>query len=814
MRRTTVTINQRDLEDRLHRVQSENESLKKERNELEDKLKRVKAQFQRLADDWRRVQPDLNASINVSEGSFGRSDRLPSLTSAKTPKRPSLCSPSATGRSSSAANRELAVCQAALAQAREEIRELQTRSRQSMQMSSPVSNDELLLLRQRVVELTSESQRKSDELMDMKNQLEMAQGNLQRFAAGDVFAAASPSVVPGAASSARAEAAELRKQIQLQFEDETRKIRDERDELALQVRLYEAEKKHHEETASSVDPVKVVELQNEVRVKANEISLLGSRFQSAQSQIETLKGECARLVEELKSSHTSTAEVKKEIFILEQEKSNLEVKCARLDETELQLQRRNEEILRLEANLLKSVDSLNSCNRETEAAVRRELQSRITELQEMRDQADASRREKEKALIDTRSELSDTKRKLESLIEDVALYKGQVAKVEKEKREIAAQLEFAGRPTTELSDDEIHRALAVATIKKRADENKDVGDAPTDEGKEALDLYNALQWDEKWEKAQLEEAISSAALDLELAETRCQQMMEQVEKGRDTLLKLTRERDDLLEENVEMRGRLRHVQTVFAKQQLQTYRTAQARATSSEVEDNGLISFYVREIQYEPEILEQLGIKDYTAAVSLFLSLDGLLDYDTMLSPLVYSLQEPVDIHFQYADLDRRQVTITELQKTSFTFQLHAARGDASAIVAMCELSGTTLMTAREMSQEEVIELIAQDGTCVGRLVVEFTCRRLMLPVLLGTSPVEGNLHLSSAEVTAAMTALRSVRYLRVQVFKCEGLLSQGATPPRTVRLLHRPRAAGRALVYSRYGRVSRQQICHHRPSV
>ncbi|EPY41987.1 hypothetical protein AGDE_01936 [Angomonas deanei] len=396
----------------------------------------------------------------------------------------------------------------------------------------------------------------------------------------------------------------------------------------------------------------------------------------------------------------------------------------------------------------------------------------------MRDQADASRREKEKALIDTRSELSDTKRKLESLIEDVALYKGQVAKVEKEKREIAAQLEFAGRPTTELSDDEIHRALAVATIKKRADENKDVGDAPTDEGKEALDLYNALQWDEKWEKAQLEEAISSAALDLELAETRCQQMMEQVEKGRDTLLKLTRERDDLLEENVEMRGRLRHVQTVFAKQQLQTYRTAQARATSSEVEDNGLISFYVREIQYEPEILEQLGIKDYTAAVSLFLSLDGLLDYDTMLSPLIYSLQEPVDIHFQYADLDRRQVTITELQKTSFTFQLHAARGDASAIVAMCELSGTTLMTAREMSQEEVIELIAQDGTCVGRLVVEFTCRRLMLPVLLGTSPVEGNLHLSSAEVTAAMTALRSVRYLRVQVFNCEGLLSQGATPP------------------------------------
>lgn len=302
-----------------------------------------------------------------------------------------------------------------------------------------------------------------------------------------------------------------------------------------------------------------------------------------------------------------------------------------------------------------------------------------------------------------------------------------------------------------LSSDELHRAYAVAALQKSSAKytslwSNESGLSPSlrvgsdgppmalsAEAKAPLQLFEALQWDEKWEAKQLREALATAALDVELAVQQSQQERTQAEHFREQLAHMTKERDVLLEENIEMRRRLRHVQTVFAKQQMHAYRdtlkqrvgggsvvsagVAYARgerpnegaggvplpiATHGSPEDekelassgamtslppsslasHGQVDILLRSMYLEDAVLPLLQFTSTAAdrhqPTSLFFTLDGLLGYGTMLSPSFYSVEEGLsDVLFQYAGLSPDTLTMEEIQRTTLVLQLHHAfRGD------------------------------------------------------------------------------------------------------------------------------------------
>lgn len=659
---------------------------------------------------------------------------------------------------------ELARCQAALAQAQEEVRQLRL-----LRASADVEP-----LRRAAADATAAKERADQQSRELREQLAQSQTTLQQLQL-QLMQAQTEAQNSVAGLNNRIDSSETtRQQLEQHYRQAIDGLTKERDALTLQVRLLEEEHRSATATQSTVDPLSMVQLQSEVHDKSSQVSLLNSRLQYAQGQIETLKAECTHLVDELKESHVANTERQKTVFQLEHDKAALQVRCSRLDEVELCLQRKSEEVVHMEQEVLKLVGSLQTCQRETEEAVRRELNARVAELQEMRDQADAQRREKERALVTANHDLTEAKRQIERLRDDLQLYRDQVTRVEKEKTEMASQLAFAGHAASELADDEVHRAFAVAAIKKRQGMEKDMGVGPNGEANRALDLYDALSWDDHWEQAQLREALSSAALDLELAETRCQQMSEQVEQGRLQLQRTSEERDTLLEENIELRRRLSHVQTVFAKQQLQAYRAASAAHSAAEA-NTGMISFCIRGLECEAATMTRaLGIPDLSSPTAVFFSLDGLTSYDTMLSPVVHSLADALDVHFQYANLEKDEVTIAEIQRTTFTFQLHRSTGEGSTVVGMAELPGMALLAARELSLLETLTLIDGEGRPLGSLAVELCCSRLMLPVLLDRPVQTARFTMSAAEVRSALVSLRAVRALRVEVFRAQDLPSTG----------------------------------------
>lgn len=446
-----------------------------------------------------------------------------------------------------------------------------------------------------------------------------------------------------------------------------------------------------------------------------------------------------------------------------------------------------------------------------------------------------------------------------------------------------------------LTSDELHRAYAVAALQKSSRMSSTIpwGSAATassppkskDEGTLALSgaaaaplqLFEALHWDEKWEAKQLREALATSALDLELAVQQLQQEQTQTEHYREQLAQMTKERDTLLEENMEMRRRLQHVQTVFAKQQLEAYRTAlHQRSSRSGMRSPGIayalgqgtrdgaaagggaggrgegksknemgrdreedllllqnpssqslgqIRIFLRSVLLEDAVLPLLGLESSSrhrsSPTSLFITLDGLSGYSTMLSPTFYSVEEGIsDVLFQYDGLSPDVVTVEELQCTTLILQLHhtlkavkdptrCEDGEdeeammmviesGSEIIAQAELPGTWLVQASEMTQEATLELISGNGDVIGHILVEYTCQRLMLPITLGfplsasaavgerggkalppfALGVDHGLLLSAAEVKAALVALRSVLGIRIEVFRLDDIVAQVAGPP------------------------------------
>ncbi|KAG5473416.1 hypothetical protein LSCM4_03479 [Leishmania orientalis] len=831
-RPTTAAVTPRcELEDRLHRALHENSALKQQKIELEEKLKRLQTQFRRLVADWRRAQeggcvigggtvvrpgstssPWATASSTrphtAAEATASCSSEAPSskgllpLLNPNQRTRPPFCPLSATAKSfkkhlSSAttttgsagvSEAELAACKAALARAQLELQQMRTAALAAAQArtTKPLASSTLTskpadasaaalaAAKQEAAQLRSQLQQVREEL----NAALLAQQQLQTQ---------SSQTMQG-----------LQQRLEAQYRASIDALTREKQELSVKVRLLEADKQATTSAAAaSPDPMEMVTLQGEVHRKVSEATLLNSRLQCTQGQVETLKGECSRLIEELKEAHKAHADTKKALFTLEHEAASLRTRCGSMAEVELALQRKSEECTKLEQELLKLVGSLQTCQRETEAAVRLDLQSRLTEAEEMRDTAERERRDVERRLLDSQHDLAEQRRRLQSMQEDLQLYRGQVAKLEKEKSVMSAQIAFAGHTSAavaaagaDLTDDDVHRALAVAAIKKRGSRistrEADVGlsaaspsgadaagAASAKEAREALDLFEALSWDGDWEQGQMREALATAAMDLELAQTRCQQMAEQVEQSREMLRKVSEERDVLLEEGIALRGRVAHVQTIFAKQQLQAYRAA---ATASGLDAEGLIAFSIRGLlSDEAAMCRSMGIANLKAPVSFFFTLDGLADYEAMMGPTLHALDEVVDVRFQYEGLARDAVTLATIEQTTFCFQLHCAAGDTSRLVAMAELPGAALLNAREAPVEDTLPLIDGDGQKVGSILVEFCCARLVLPILLGaplSNPRAGaaTFTLSEKEIKSAMVALRTVRYLRIQVFRAEGL--------------------------------------------
>lgn len=840
-----------DTEERLQRALQENVQLKTQKNDLEDKLRRAQTQFRRLAADVRQVQeghgsssssPPMQSTSSAWMPAPARpktanpTSDLPSLPAASPtggvlpslhPNQRSVASrsssqvatpmkrmstpgantaghtPSSSGRvpplaaQQGVSEAEFAACKAALAHAQLQVQQLQAAAIAAATANTATSSTAAVA----AATLAASQQ----EASDLRAQLQQVREELNKslFTQQQLQAQTTQSmegVHQQLQSSSTAQ-----QQLEAQHRAAIDALTREKQALTLQLRLMEVDKQALESAAASAaagspDLADVNAVQAELHRKASEVTLLNSRLQYAQGQVETLRGECGRLVEELKHAATAHGETKKALFALEHEAAALRASSSTLSDVEAALQRKNEENAHLEEELLKLVGSLQSCNRETEAAVRLEFQARLREMQEMRDTAERERREAERKVLNTQHDLAEVRRKLECALEDLSLYKGQVAKVEKEKSALSAQIAFAGHSAAatmatsgaDLTDEDVHRALAVAAMKKRAGASPSMLDAvlgasrqergaqqsakdhvsaeDAKDAKNALDLYEALNWDGEWEAGQLREALATAAMDLELAETRCQQMAEQVDQLRTSLRKVSEERDTLLEESIALRGRVSHVQTIFAKQQLQAYRAA---ATTGRDHD-GLIAFSIRNLRsQEAAMCRALGIADLHAPVSFFFTLDGLADYETMMGPTLYALDDVVDVRFQYEELAKDTVTVAQIERTTFTFQLHCTSGDGSRLVAMAELPGIALLAARELSMEETLVLIDGSGESVGTLLVEFCCSHLMLPVLLDaplSNPVAGTGTLSFAAIKSAMVALRTVRFLRVQIFQARGL--------------------------------------------
>ncbi|CCW59562.1 unnamed protein product [Phytomonas sp. EM1] len=797
-----ATADNRDIEDRLERTLEENTRLKRELKEKNEKLTRVQTQFQRLAADWKRsvaetpkprssipsrvLQPITpNACRRASTLSHAQdpppATQLPSIARPATADgrlRADIAPPSSPSKGPM---EELLACRAALRQANEEIERLHALvERATAPTSAPTPTDANAALQQQLLECVRQRQ----EIFTLQQQLMHAQAairtteELQHQTHTREIAHLTQQLQ--ASEAARQDSEQLLRQA-------LDRVSREKDALSLRLKLLaEHEKEAEAKKAQDSDPMGLLQLQADVRDKSNQIAVLTSRLQYTQGQIETLNAECARLVEQLKHFHTNLAESKKEVLRVEYEKSGLQAKCARLEEVELTLTRRNEEVLQLEQELLKLTDALRGFNAETEQAVRRELNARIADLEAMRDQADAGRREKERMLRACQHDLADANRAQASLQADLAMYRSRLEAVQKEATELASRAAFSSYTTKELNEEEIHRALAVAAMRKRRGEATTNPPPPSGapvsdvEAAETLELYDALNWDETWEHGQLREALATAALDLELAETRCQQMAEQAARHRAQLDRLACERDALLEENLELRRRVSHVQTVFAKQQLQAYRAAVAKPDAGDPAEakNGLIQFCIRALEAEEGLPRALGVRTIRDPVSVFFTLDGLEGYDTMLSPTLHALEEPMDVRFVYKGLGKDEITLAQIQHTLFTLQLHQVTEFGSRIVAMHEIPGIALLTARELSIEERFDLIDGTGEKVGWVLMEMCCSQLMLPVLLG-QPLTAGALLSAAEMRAALIALRSLLFLRVHVFKAEGLASvEGGTMP------------------------------------
>ncbi len=728
-------------------MQHENTTLKQQRNELEDKLKDLKTKFRRLLRDIKMSDADVERITgDGKDSSIGTLGPM---------------NPNHQAVEISMLNQKVA---ALSAQRDALMQQLSTSSTGAASGSLQALQNEVMALKverlndQRLLEnAKSEVSRLQQYVSALQQQQHHHQPNdqLQQY---------------------RMEVDRLKERSMADARAIENLVR-ERDSCALQVRLLQEESATRGNTG--LDPLSLIELQSSINDKSTQITVLTNRLSYTQSQVNALRGECERLVEEMRAVHNQHADVKKQLFEAQHQNAALAIRCDRMNELEQALHNKNEELLKVEQELLKLIDRLQGCSRETELQVRREMNDRINELEAMREEADKVRRLRERDVILLQQELGDAKRRGDVALADADVYRKELERMQGEKQDQAERSVLYGTMSSVMDlDDDVHKAMAMANIRRRQGQSVlsnggSLRAATAAEGAAAtLDMWEGMAWSDDWEAGKLREALATAALNLELAETRCMQLTHEAETRDVSAKDIARERDVLLEENIEMRRRISNVQTMFAKQQLDKYHQAVAAGQSN----TGAIAFSVTRITCDPKIQQLPDGSAYNP--TLFLTLDGLEGYHTMISGNFYSVSSALDIRFVYEPLHIAETTVTLLQRTTFTFQLHQSFGLESVIVAVGEISGAKLLTCRDGSTLlENIALINDNGEKIGDCSVAIDVRSLFLPVLL-ERPLTDMLMPADA-VRTALVALRSVRSLRIQVFKGTNLCEGSPAAPR-----------------------------------
>ena len=724
------------LEDRFQRLQQENNGLKLQRNELEEKLKELKTKFRRLLKDIKMTDADV--------------DRLTSMGGDKESAVLGHLSPNHQAVEISQLNQKVATLTAQLQQ-------------QQLQHvgGGPVTNSQAL--QAEIMTLKVERLNDQRALENARNELNRMQEYVNTLQSQQQHRSHDQPL-----QQYQAEVNRLRERANADARAIENLVR-ERDSFSLQVRLLQDEEASGK-SRGGLDPLSLIELQSSINDKATQITVLTNRLSYTQTQVNTLRGECERLVDEMRNVHNQHADVKKQLFDAQHQNAALSIRCDRMNELEQALLNKNEELLKVEQEVLKLIDKLQSCSRETELQIRRELNDRINELESMRDEADKARRGREKDVMLLQQELAEAKRRGDVALADLEVYRKELDKVQGERQDLAERSVLYGTMSTITDvDDDVHKALAMAHIRRRAGQSV-LSEAPhgaTMAGG-ALDMWEGMAWNDEWESGKLREALATAALNMELAETRCMQLTREAEDRDASAKGVAHERDVLLEENIEMRRRISNVQTMFVKQQLDKYR----EVMSSGQTNTGSVIFTISNISCDPRIQQMPDGSLYSP--TLFISLDGLEGYHTMLSTNFYTVATALDTRFAYDALHIADTTVSQLQRTTFAFQLHQSFGLESVVVAMGEIAGSRLLTCRDGGLLfERVTLINDNGEKLGEIGVTIEVRNLFLPVLLDR-PLSDML-LTADAVRAALISLRSIRSLRMQIFKATNL-SEGAT--------------------------------------
>lgn len=791
------------LEDRYQRVLSENHQLKLQRNDLQEKVKDLTTKFRKLIRDL-KLGSDVEAALMTTPGG------MPSPRSAKAPlqdispqNNSHHVSPQRTVTTTEGGTsilvQQLMKERDAL---RDQILSLQ-RHIASVSASQPGGGsspqgpqtlDERVKLqqlevtaqfdKQRIEQLQGELQRLQTMLQQEMHQRMMLQQQVGGGGGGEQHHGTGGGASRGTTSKATAAHNEeqlrhLRVQVQ-QHQHEAQQYRSniehltrERDTLQMQLRL--TAEVHGQENSTLqqgfVDPMSLLELQHDIQNKVSQITVLSNRLTYAQSQLGTFKQECERLINELRLQHNQMAEVKKQLFEQEHEKSSLALKCERLSEVELSLQHKQEELLKAEQQLLRMVEKLQTVGRETEMAVRRELAQRLAEAEQSRDEADRNRRAKEQSLYDAEQSALELRRKVEVLQEALNQAKKDLAKEIEEKKELASRNALLSGVSGDLGED-VHKAVALATMRQRLERqlphHTPGGANPTTtatDSNKILSMWDeGLEWNEGWEASKLRESMATATLDLELADTRIQQLTAHLNDCEQMLSGVSRERDTLLDENATLRRRISGVQTSLAKRQLARYRQQMRQKPNC-----GVLSIRLRTLTP----CSGGDIPPVEGGGAFFFTLDHVLpSYDTLVSTMFYSLDEPsLLVEFRFTDVNLDEATLSSLRNATFDLQLHRCGPDNSnEIIGYAEWPASRLLECDGgCIFDAALELVSPgSGAPIATCSMDVESEHVVLPVLLG-APLS-SIVLDPSRTTALLYALRAVVGIHVQIMSVSKL--------------------------------------------
>ena len=795
--------NSSTLDDKYHRVLEENNALKKERNALDEKLKELKTKFRRLTRD---LKPDANGDYVLPQGSVVPSRNDSVLVAAPTPPaHPQQAEYDSWQRDRQRLEERLRVTTAQLEYAIKTQHQPQHQAQaHAADTNSTALASQVDVLRQQLYsaqQRSSDDERRISSLQKERDALHHEiQGLQTRLLAVEGGTAAGSHSNP-AIDHHRHQIQELLSDLQKNRDQQLTDMHTidsltrERDGLKLRLRMVEDEASLAAATGanSQPDPMSMTSLHDLQRALAEaktQMTVLTNRYNFSTGQVDALKRECERLVDDLRSINNQHAEVKKNMFQMEHEKMALQVKCEKVTDLESSLQHKSEELLKNEKELLRLIDRLQTCSRETEMQVRREFTDRISELENLRDKAEQDRRANEREMLNLKLQVGDVTRRLENAQHDAQLYSKEVARLEAEKKELMDRVALGGYTSVGMDmNDDVQRAVAMASMRSRTQNvsgaqqtgetmytNHNKTTAPnnmsnvTGAAQDVLNMWEGMEWSDDWELAKLREAMSTAALDLELAEQRCSQVEKALSEKNEMLVGISGERDELLNENIELRHRISGVQTALARQQIRKLQEAYDNEAARGSANN--IHLTIDRIACDP-VYQQCD-DGSTYAPTLFFTVDGIPNFSTLISDTFYSLEENLSVKFLFEGLEASFVNMQSVQSLQLVLQLHQAFGEESAIVAEATLSGGRLLHCRfDGTLSEALPLFSTDGEKMGHVHITVEAPNLLIPLILARPIVSP---ITPEHIRAALISFRSVVALRVQIFRASNLVG-GVSP-------------------------------------